>query len=214
MRPRKKENLAPRLAACEALMLPDVETQNAAAAFANPQVELHLEIGCGKGGFICETAAANPQINFIAMEREANVIVSAMELAVRRELQNVRFVLDDADKCLDRLFAPESLACIYINFCDPWHKKRHAKRRLTHHNRLTIYRGLLCPGGELRFKSDNEPLYRFSLPEFEQAFPAYFTTEDLHASIYAAENIMTEYERRFSDLGQPIYSIRAKKPTE
>lgn len=211
MRARKKPNLGPRLAACDALLLHDMEKGRAGEAFLHPSAPLHLEIGCGKGGFICETASRNPDINFLAMEREANVLVSALELARERELPNLRFIRGDADELLEALFAPASLACIYINFCDPWHKNRHAKRRLTHRVRLEAYRKLLAPEGELRFKTDNLKLYNFSLEEFAEAFPPYFTTCDLHASEYAGENIMTEYERRFSGLGQPIYSIRARK---
>lgn len=211
MRARKKPNLEPRLAACEALLLGKVEKGGVKSAFADPSLPLHLEIGCGKGGFICETARRNPGVNFLAMEREPNVLVSALEKARELELPNLMFFRGDADFVLEELFLPGELACIYINFCDPWHKNRHAKRRLTHRARLETYRTLLAPAGELRFKTDNLKLYNFSLEEFQAAFPPYFTTCDLHGSEYAAQNVMTEYEQRFSELGQPIYSIRAKK---
>lgn len=210
MRARKKPNLGPRLAACETLMIKNPTPDAVKSAFPSP-LPLHLEIGCGKGGFICETALRTPEANFLAVEREPNVIVSALEKARGLALPNLRFILGDADILLEELFAPDSLERVYINFCDPWHKNRHAKRRLTYRDRLTLYRRLLAPGGELWFKSDNLKLYHFSLEEFEAAFPAYFTTCDLHASIYAQENIMTEYEQRFSELGQPIYAIRARK---
>lgn len=211
MRARKKPNLEPRLAACDALLLGKAEKGAAKSAFSDPSLPLRLEIGCGKGGFICEMARQNPKVNFLAMEREPNVLVSALEKARELELPNLLFLRGDADFVLEELFLPEELACIYINFCDPWHKNRHAKRRLTHRTRLETYRRLLATGGELCFKTDNLKLYNFSMEEFGAVFPPYFTTCDLHGSEYAAENVMTEYERRFSELGQPIYSIRAKK---
>ncbi len=215
MRPRKKTNLIPRLEACSAVILQDPVSLKGQIreAFPNPDAPLHLEIGCGKGQFICELAARHPEINFIAMEREPNVAVIATEKALAAEpaLSNLRFILDDAEKLPD-IFLPEELSRIYINFCDPWHKHRQYKRRLTWRGRLEIYKKLLCPGGELHFKTDNYMLYHFSTFEFAAALPAYFSTTDLHHSEYAQENIMTEYETYFSNLGQPIYSIRAKKP--
>lgn len=212
MRPRKKMNLTSRLEACAPVILqePEALKGHIHEQFSNPDAPLHLEIGCGKGQFICELAARHPNVNFVAMEREENVAINATERAMHLGIHNVRFIIDDAEK-LPELFAPGQLAQIYINFCDPWHKRRQYKRRLTYRGNLTIYKILLCDGGELHFKSDNEPLYRFSLFEFAAAMPAYFTTEDLHESAYASENIMTEYETHFSGLGQPIFSIRAKK---
>lgn len=211
MRPRKKPNLIPRLEACQGLLLEGKEAGEIRKAFPDTSVPLHMEIGCGKGGFICEKARQMPEIHFLAMEREANVIISALEMAQTMGLSNLRFLLGDADDLLKILFQPGEIACFYINFCDPWPKKRHAKRRLTHRSRLTLYQELLAPAGELHFKTDNQGLYEFSLEEFQAVFPPYFTTCDLHNSEYAPGNIMTEYEHRFSDLGQPIYSIRAQK---
>lgn len=212
LRPRKKPNLIPRLEACQELLLEGKEPGEIRKAFPEVSVPLHMEIGCGKGGFICEKAKQMPETNFLAMEREANVIISALEMARETGIANLRFILGDADDLLKQLIRPGEIACLYINFCDPWPKKRHAKRRLTHRSRLTQYRELLAPEGELHFKTDNQGLYEFSLEEFQAVFPPYFTTCDLHNSEYAEGNIMTEYERRFSDLGQPIYSIRARKP--
>lgn len=212
MRPRKKPNLNPRLTACQAVILSDPAAHKGEirACFPNPNAPLHLEIGCGKGQFICALAAKHPEINFIAMEREENIAVIAVERATQLNLPNLRFMIEDAQRLAD-IFLPAELFCIYINFCDPWHKRRQYKRRLTYRGRLEVYKVLLCDGGEVRFKSDNEPLYRFSLGEFSAAMPACFTTEDLHQSEFAQDNIMTEYEARFSALGQPIYSIHAQK---
>lgn len=235
MRARKKSNLEPRLAACEALFFHDLEAVKGKipAQFANPDAPLHLEIGCGKGKFICTLARMHPEVNFVAVEREPNVALATAERAMQggfspeeltqmreqngdapdaltRPLTNLRLILGDMDK-LDGVFLDGTLTQVYINFCDPWHKRRQYKNRLTCRHRLERFLQLLAPGGELHFKTDNQMLYRFSLGEFAAAMPAYFTTEHLHASEYAAQNVMTEYETYFSGLGQPIYSIRAKK---
>lgn len=250
MRPRKKPNLAPRLERCASIFLDNTALTGGGqshglvqSAFHNPNQPMHLEIGCGKGRFIRQMALQNPEINFVAMEREANVIVIAAELALgidAREFgapqseastsgeaadeadggispqegtlpKNLRFMLADA-KDLDKIFAPGGLSRIYINFCDPWHKHRQFKRRLTYREWLQTYKRLLAPGGEIWFKTDNYMLYHFSTFEFDAVLPPYFKTRDLHASGLARENVMTEYEQYFSERGQNIYAIRAKNP--
>lgn len=218
MRPRKKPNLVPRLNRCAPVIIPFPEDTSQIpalkgqirSAFPNPDAPLHLEIGCGKGQFICELAARNPDINFLAIEREKNVAVVAAEHTMKRDIKNVRFLLCDAD-FLPQFIEKGELAQIYINFCDPWHKKRQFKRRLTYRVRLLMYQTLLADDGELWFKTDNYNLFHFSVYEFQEAMPPYFITRDLHSSEYAQDNIVTEYEAYFSGLGQPIYSIRAKK---
>ncbi len=221
MRPRKKPNLVPRLSRCASVIFPvPMDPKEIPAlkghirgAFPTPSAPLHLEIGCGKGQFVCELASRNPGVNFLALEREENVAVVAAERAMELGLQNVRFLLCDAE-LLPQLIEKGELMQIYINFCDPWHKHRQFKRRLTYRARLELYKTLLADGGELWFKTDNYNLFHFSTFEFEAAMPPYFITRDLHHSEYAADNIITEYEAYFSGLGQPIYAIRAKKPAE
>lgn len=230
MRPRKKVHLEPRLEACASIMIhppvmeaPEGSTFREAAlsllpgfwireAFPNPDAPLHLEIGCGKGQFICALAALHPEINFVAMEREANVAVITAERIFRADppLPNLRLLMEDAER-LPQFFSAGELERIYINFCDPWHKHRQFKKRLTYRERLKAYERLLIPGGEIHFKTDNYMLYHFSTFEFEAVMPPYFQTTDLHHSDYAPGNLMTEYETYFSGLGQPIYAIRAKK---
>lgn len=212
MRPRKKPNLAPRLAACAPVIIQDPEGKKGRIReqFVNPGAPLHLELGCGKGAFICELAALHPDVNFVAMEKEPNVAVIATERAMAAQPPNLRFILGDADR-LPGIFTPGEVSRIYINFCDPWHKHRQFKRRLTYRDRLAVYNTLLSDGGEVWFKTDNYMLYHFSTFEFDACMERYFTTTDLQRSEYADDNIMTEYERYFSDLGQPIYSIRARK---
>ena len=211
MRPRKKHNLAPRLAACEAITIlePESEKGRIRERFADPSRPLHVELGCGKGLFIRTLAARHPECNFIAVEREPNVMVTALEQAMPAQLSNLLFILGDADR-LPNIFEPGELSRIYINFCDPWHKRRQYKKRLTWRGRLEMYKTLLEPDGEIWFKTDNYMLYHFSTFEFDACMDRYFSTDDLHHSEYAAGNIMTEYETYFSNLGQPIFSIRAR----
>lgn len=212
MRPRKKHHLSQRLEACGACFLQGeaLEQGKLPQAFPNPAAPLHLELGCGKGQFAYRMAQLHPDWNFIALEREPNVMLDAAERLAAAPLPNLKLVLGDAEN-LPQLLLPGQVARIYINFCDPWHKHRQFKRRLTYRERLKSYCTLLAPQGEIWFKTDNYMLYHFSLFEFDAVMDRHFTTTDLHASEAAAENVVTEYEQRFTDLGQKIYAIRARK---
>jgi len=168
-----------------------------------------IEIGCGKGSFIAEEAKRNPDVAFIAVEKVRDVIIFAMEKVAAAELTNVRFLCADAEK-LDLLFPAGTFECIYINFCDPWPKARHAKRRLTYRKFLEKFKPLLAENGAIAFKTDNRTLFDFSLEEFPAAgFTLRDVTFDLHASEWAAENIMTEYEKNFSEKGFKINRLVA-----
>ena len=209
MRMRKKKHGAERIAACNEILI-DQPTQ-----ITDPQTyftlnrPIHLEIGCGKGDFAVGMSAANPDQNWIAMERVADVACLALEKAMRAKdsrPDNLRFLIGDARNASD-WFLPHSVDCIYLNFSDPWPKKGYAKRRLTYQSFLEQYRNLLKEGGLLRLKTDNEGLFLFSLEQFELCgLTVEWQTNDLHASEKAEGNIMTEYERNFSEKGQPIYS--------
>ena len=209
MRMRKKKHGAERIAACNEILI-DQPTQ-----LTDPQTyftlnrPIHLEIGCGKGDFAVGMSAANPDQNWIAMERVADVACLALEKAMRAKdsrPDNLRFLIGDARNASD-WFLPHSVDCIYLNFSDPWPKKGYAKRRLTYQSFLEQYRNLLKEGGLLRLKTDNEGLFLFSLEQFELCgLTVEWQTNDLHASEKAEGNIMTEYERNFSEKGQPIYS--------
>ena len=171
-----------------------------------------LEIGCGKGAFITEAAKRNADVGFIAMELVRDVIIFAAEKAKSEKLPNVCFVCGDAE-VIGEIFDEDTFDIIYINFCDPWPKKRHAKRRLTYRAFLEKFKPLLKSGGKIEFKTDNRDLFDFSLPEFEAAgFEVCDVTYDLHASEYAEGNIMTEYEKNFSSKGFKINRLVAKKP--
>ena len=163
---------------------------------------LYLEIGCGKGRFTCETAAQNPDILFVAVERVPEAMEVAMERVVAAQLNNVRFIDCDA-AILGDLFAPGEVERLYINFCDPWPGKRHAKRRLTSGGFLAIYKQLLPPGGEIHFKTDNLPLYEYSLEQLEEnGFVLSEITRDLHQN--GPCGVMTDYENKFYQQGIKI----------
>lgn len=173
---------------------------------------IHLEIGCGKGRFITTLAEQNPDINYIAVELKAEVLYRAAQRTEQRNIPNLALVQFNA-ALLPELFASGEVDRIYLNFSDPWPKKRHAKRRLTHSQFLSLYKQVLKPGGEIHFKTDNEKLFEFSLNQFaESDFRLRNITFDLHQSPFAADNVMTEYEQRFSSRGQRIYRLEAIWP--
>lgn len=214
MRARKKKHGAERIAACAHLLIsdPTVLKNDPQSPFKEVR-SLHLEIGCGKGSFACGTAAANPDINLIAMERVSDVACLALEKAeAARDTRpdNLRFLIGNAEN-LTEWFPPHSIDCLYLNFSDPWPKAGHAKRRLTHRLFLERYQTVLKKGGILRFKTDNVGLFDFSLEEFAaMGLEMTDLTRDLHNSPLNEGNIMTEYERAWSEKGFPIHAVTVK----
>ncbi len=212
MRVRKKKHGSERILACSRFLIenPRSLADDPMSAFKKAR-PIHLEIGCGKGSFATGLSKARPDINLIAMEKVADVAVTALEKTAQTENErddNLRFIIGDA-KFLTEYFPLHSIDTIYINFCDPWPKKGHAKRRLTHRSFLEIYRELLRENGTLIFKTDNEGLFDFSMEEFEAAgLKILWHTKNLHAeqNEIAKSNIMTEYERNFSAKGFNICS--------
>lgn len=171
---------------------------------------VHIEIGCGKGRFIHTLAERHPDVNFIAVELKAEVVLRAVQRSEYREIPNLAFVQFDAAALTD-LFADHEISRIYLNFSDPWPKTRHAKRRLTYAKFLNTYRQVLKPDGEIHLKTDNENLFEFSLNQFaNEWFKLRHISFDLHQSKLAENNVMTEYEERFSSRGQRIYRVEAK----
>ena len=165
---------------------------------------IYIEIGSGKGRFITETAKVNPNINYVAIELQISVVAVATKKLRTDPVQNVRFICGDV-KYLEDYFNNDEIKRIYINFCDPWPKKRWEKRRLTARNFLGIYKGLLGEVGEIHFKTDNHDLFEFSLNEFADSdWKLRNISLDLHNSAFEG-NIMTEYEEKFSSKGMPIY---------
>ena len=205
MRMRARNHLEERLASCKDITLENYD--DAARTFVGDS-PLHIEIGCGKGGFIAQTAALNPLVRYIAVEKVSNVIVLAMEKAAAANLSNLRFMRGNF-QFLSESFPDKSVDRIYLNFSDPWPKKGYAKRRLTHGGFLEIYKRLLKDGGEICFKTDNRELFDFSLESFpENGFEVSCVTYDLHNSGFEG-NVMTEYETRFSQMGVPICRLVA-----
>ena len=203
MRIRKKP-WAPKELAENPLIIRNPEPHKIAEHFKNRQ-PIHMELGCGKGRFIAQTAAQNPHINYIAVEREEIVLAVAARLSRGAEGSLLFLNLDAVN--LPEYFSPGEIRRLYINFCDPWHRrKKWAKRRLTHINFLKMYEALEIP--EIFFKTDNRILFEFSINQFsEQGWIMRNVSLDLHNSGFD-DNIMTEYEEKFSDFG-PIYRLEA-----
>lgn len=164
---------------------------------------LYVELGTGKGDFICKMAEINPEINFVGLEMEAEVVLKAARKIDEKNLPNVKIIVFNVNN-VEEIFAENEIDRLYINFCDPWPKKKHAKRRLTYITFLQKYQKILKPAGEIHFKTDNRALFDFSLEQFALAnFKVSEISYDLHAN-EPPENVRTEYENRFSAAGVPI----------
>ena len=203
MRMRKRNNLEPRMEACGAIWLRDAKELRGNWRSLMPQArEIRLEVGCGKGKFTVETAAAEPNVLLIAVERVQEAMLLGMEKALEMGLKNVYFLSLDAAE-LEEYFADGELDLIYLNFCDPWPRKKNAKRRLTYRTFLRKYQRILKIGGEIHFKTDNAGLFEWSLGEFEACgLEIRALTRDLHRD--GPVGIMTGYEEKFYELGTPI----------
>lgn len=203
MRMRKKKNLVPRMERCAAQLIRDPYEHRGHWRDLMPQArELRVELGCGKGRFTHGTAAAEPDVLFIAIEMVPDAMVVAMEKARDAALRNVWFVDGDA-ALLPDMFADGEIDRLYINFCDPWPKSNQKKRRLTHGNFLKKYRQVLAEGGQIHFKTDNDKLFEWSLEEIPQfGFTLSEVTRDLHAD--GPVGVMTDYERKFYGEGKSI----------
>ena len=208
MRMRKKKNLLPRMEACGALLVADPRALRGRWRELLPDArELRVELGCGKGGFTAKTAASEPGVLLIAVEKVPDAMVVAMERAKNDDLKNVWFVDGDA-ALLPDMFAPGEIDRLYINFCDPWPKSNQKKRRLTHGNFLKKYRQVLARGGQIHFKTDNDKLFEWSVEEIPQfGFALSEVTDDLHAN--GAVGVMTDYVAKFHELGTPIHRLVA-----
>ena len=203
MRMRKRNNLEPRMDACGAIWLRNARELRGNWRSLMPQArEIRLEVGCGKGKFTVETAAAEPDVLLIAVERVQEAMLLGMEKALEMGLKNVFFLSLDAAE-LEEYFADGELDLIYLNFCDPWPRKKNAKRRLTYRTFLRKYQRILKIGGEIHFKTDNAGLFEWSLGEFEACgLEIRALTSDLHRD--GPVGIMTGYEEKFYELGTPI----------
>ena len=210
MRMRKKPNLIPRMERCADTLIREPAALRGKWLETFPgHKELHLEIGCGKGRFTADTAGQNPEVFLAAIEKVPDAMVVGMERVTDRGLHNVRFLDQDAANLL-YLFAPGEVRRIYINFPDPWKKSRQKKRRLTWPGFLALYAQLLPLGGEIWFKSDNDPLFEWSLEQFQsQGWELRELTRDLHAN--GPTGVMTDYEAKFHAEGITINRVIAVK---
>lgn len=184
--------------------------------FKNPNKPLHLELGCGKGGFISNIAVKNPEINYIAID-----LVDAMLGLAKRKVEeaykinnkaidNILLTRFDIERILLILDKKDAIDRIYINFCNPWPKGKHRKKRLTHTRQLEKYKQFLKPNGEIYFKTDDDDLFEASLTYFEETgFEIIKKTYDLHSE-ETEENIRTEHEEMFSKEGIKIKALIAK----
>ena len=203
MRMRKMRNLEPRMAACDAYRIDDAAIHKGLWRQLKPDcTALWVEVGCGKGKFTAETAAANPDVLLIAVERCREAVVVAMEKAKAMGLTNV-FYIDMDVANIEEIFATGEIDRLFINFPDPWPRKKNAKRRLTYRTFLDKYCRVVKELGEIHFKTDNAPLFEFSVEEFAACgLEVKKLTCNLHEN--GIVGIMTGYEEKFHALGTPI----------
>lgn len=205
MRQRKRKWAQPYLDANEKYVIKDFPVTESLFFDQKP---IHMEIGTGKGDFIVEMAKKNPNVNFIGLEMQSSVIALAVQKAENEGLENIKFLVMDA-RLLSERFTGIRFERIYLNFSDPWPKARHEKRRLTSPKFLLTYKTFLKGDGEIWFKTDNKDLYEYS----------YITFGENHWNIIENdknyqlkdEDAMSEYEKKFRALSQPIYRIKVKK---
>ncbi len=219
MRMHRKKHLDERLERCFGRIINmQVEDKSFGANTASSQLSfselfgndrpVELEIGCGKGGFIMQMAEKHPEINFLAVEKYGNVLVTAAEETEKRDLPNIRYLWGDAEY-LPRFIPAGSIEKLYLNFSTPFPKNRAAVHRLTHRHFLEMYRLLLKKGATVEQKTDDRGLFQFSLEEFSQSgYMIRRVSLDLHADDYP-DNVVTEYEQQFIDRGMPIYRLEA-----
>ena len=203
MRMRKMKNLESRMEACAAYRITKPETMLGNwKSLKNDATALWVEVGCGKGKFTAETAAANPDVLLIAVERCREAMVVAMEKAQNMGLKNVFFIDMDVAN-IEEIFAGFEIDRLFINFPDPWPRKKNAKRRLTHRGFLDKYCRVVRTGGEIHYKTDNAPLFEFSVEEFAACgLEVKNLTRNLHE--HGIVGITTGYEEKFHALGTPI----------
>ena len=203
MRMRRMKNLESRMEACAAYRITKPETMKGNwRSLKQNAAQLWVEVGCGKGKFTAETAQANPDVLLIAVERCREAMVVAMEKAKNMGLTNVFFIDMDVAN-IEEIFANFEIDRLFINFPDPWPRKKNAKRRLTHRGFLDKYCRVVKTGGEIHYKTDNAPLFEFSVEEFEACgLEIKNLTRNLHEN--GIVGIMTGYEEKFHSLGTPI----------
>ncbi len=217
MRIRKKKWAEPELSKCDFYVAEPQELRGKWKDFFHNDNPIMLEVGCGKGSFVGQMALLNPDVNFIAVDIKLDMLGvgrrNIVSLFGDREVKNIALVRYNVEQ-LDEILSPnDEIKRIYINFCNPWPREKHKKRRLTHPRKLRIYRGLLKDGDEIHFKTDDEELFSESLEYFrEEGFEVTTLTYDLHKSDIDPDTTpMTEHEKMFSDEGIKIKYCIARK---
>ena len=213
MRMRKRHNLEPRMEKCADLLIAEPAENRGRWREALPGFSaLYVELGCGKGRFTAGSAEALPDALLLAIEKVPDAMIIAMERVKEQGLPNVRFMDIDAAK-LPEIFAPGEIDRIYINFCDPWPKSRDAKLRLTAPGFLRLYADALKEGGQIHFKTDNTPLFDWSIGVLEEeGWALGEVTHDLHE--HGTGGVMTDYEARFTAEGMKINRLVATKTAD
>ena len=218
MRIRKKKWAQPELDACSFFVNNPEEYRGKWADFFCEAQPIELEVGCGKGTFVAEKALRNPDVNFIAMDIKSDMLGVGRRNIVKRfeeagrEVKNIALVAFNVDQIFKVIGEDDKIDRIYINFCNPWPRGKHNKRRLTHPTKLNLYKSFLKKGGEIHFKTDNDELFEDSLEYFkESGYELLKVVRDLHSSDVEG-NIVTEHEKMFSDEGILIKYLVAKLP--
>ena len=169
---------------------------------------IHVEVGSGKGAFVSGMAKANPDINYIGIDIQKSVLSYALDKVLATDVPNIKLLWVDGSDLTD-YFEDGEIDRLYLNFSDPWPKKRHEKRRLTYQSFLATYQQILPENGEIHFKTDNRGLFEYSLVSFSQyGMKLKGVWLDLHASDFE-DNVLTEYEQKFANKGQVIYRVEA-----
>ncbi|MBD9097818.1 MAG: tRNA (guanosine(46)-N7)-methyltransferase TrmB [Ruminococcaceae bacterium] len=215
MRMRRKPWARPELAACDFFVDTPPENYGHWAEKFSKQQPMHMELGCGKGGFLAQLAVLHPEINYLGVDIKSEVLVLAkrnVEKACAEKnlpVENV-LLMSQQIECIEKTFAPtDTVEKLYINFCNPWSKPSDNKHRLTHPRQLEKYKTFLKKGSEVHFKTDDDGLFRDSVGYFEQCgFEIVYITYDLHNSGWEG-NLMTEHEKMFSEQGIPIKKLTA-----
>lgn len=215
MRIRKKKWAQPELDACNFFVGNPTEMKGKWQSLFKNTNPIELEVGCGKGTFVAKKALTNPDTNFIAVDIKSDMLGVARRNIVKlfeeegKTPENVMLTAYNVDKLFDIISPEDNIGRLYINFCNPWPRGKHNKRRLTHTTKLEIYKSLLRDGFEVRFKTDNDELFEDSLQYFEECgFEITYKTYDLHRS-EVKDNIVTEHEKMFSDEGILIKYLTA-----
>lgn len=217
MRIRKKKWAQPELDACPYFVKNPESYFGKWSSFFNSDNEIELEVGCGKCSFVAQKALQNPDTNYIAVDIKSDMLgvgrrnIENLFSEHNKEVKNIALVAFNVENIEKLISLDDNIKTMYINFCNPWPREKHKKRRLTHTTKLHKYNTFLKSGANIHFKTDNDELFEESIPYFEESgYDITYITRDLHKS-EVTDNIMTEHEQMFSSQGIKIKHLKAKK---